>query len=59
MAHTKRTGANFFAQSVLSTDAEVKSMGRSVGHWMLVRSRGAGVSDTELTRNGEMKAEEG
>ena len=44
VARTKRTGANFFAQSVLSADAEVESMRRGVGHWMLVKSEGTCVS---------------
>ena len=44
VARTERTGANFFAQPVLSTDAEVESMRRGVGHWMLVRSGSTGIS---------------
>lgn len=48
-AHTKRAGTNFFAQPVLSANAEVESMRRGVGHWMLVSSRGMGVSQ----RSGE------
>ena len=45
LAHTERTGADFFAQPVFSANAEVESMRRGIGHWMLVRSGGAGVSD--------------
>ena len=44
VVRTKRTGANFFPQPVLSADAEVESMRRGVGHWILVRSGGTGVS---------------
>jgi hypothetical protein len=52
IARTKRAGTNFFAQSVLSADAEVESMRRSVGHWMLARSAGADVSQNS-TKVGE------
>ena len=54
---TERTGANFFAKSVLSANAEVESMRRGVGHWILVESRGAGVSHRSDEEEKEGKEE--
>ena len=57
LARTERTGANLFAQPVLSADTKVESMGRSVGHWMQVRSGRGEVSAIEVMKTEERKAE--
>ena len=56
---TERAGTNFFAQPILSADAEVESMRRSVGHWMLVRSAGADVSQNSTKAGEGMKRKRG